>query len=191
MAGDFKIQDGKLTTISNKSGHFRPDQESFKLFLAELSKQNVTLTGVTAPAYRMATEADGGFSSTELTGNLLSGLDAARYRKGIVLSDLKAPRGAESNGTTVAYPVPELRPAPPQSAVPARRVRRGVPTAPSPRPAQPRSDADGPYNSAPTAPGQQAPANGGNPPTTWWRPASPRPAMVALYVYEARLPRAA
>jgi hypothetical protein len=188
MAGDFKIQDGKLTTISNKSGHFRPDEHAFQQFLAELQKQKVTLTGVTAPAYRMDTASNGGFMTTELTGNMLAGLDANAYRTGQLLSNLKAPPGAQSISTVVANPIPELQQPAPQSR--ARRGPRSAPTVPSGRPAQPGSDDSSPYNSGPNAPGAQ-PANGGNPPTTWWRPAAPPAAALAPYVYELRLPRAA
>jgi hypothetical protein len=175
MAGELKISGGKLSVITNKSGHFRPDADAFKQFLGDLERQKVTLQGVKAPSFR-------GFTQTEANGNVLNdGTLGVPGRP--MLSSLQAPPGANTGAAPVAHPVPELKDAP-SVAVPVVQPprpsgaggRRNVAPRPStnPRPATSPAEEDN-YQSQGTP--SQSPANGTNPPTTrWWAPA---PAEIA------------
>jgi hypothetical protein len=84
MAGEFSMKsDGTLQEITNKSGHFRPDQQSFERFVAELLRQNVKLAqGATAKPVEIEGLPTGGIEDKLLAKNLLAQRRALALRAG-------------------------------------------------------------------------------------------------------------
>jgi filamentous hemagglutinin len=131
MAGTIYIENGRLHTITNSSGHFRPDTDAFRKFLGNLQRERVDLRGVTAEAYELSSR-DIGFESKALPGNLLE--DRTYSKRGpVVLNGLRLPAQAQANanGPPVSHPVPELLP---QVVAPAPDVQPVANPAPAVQP---------------------------------------------------------
>ena len=71
IAGELKIVGGRITTITNRSGHFRPSTEAFKQFLVDVQDRHLDLTDAKAPLVRFETDNRGRFTSIPVTDNLL------------------------------------------------------------------------------------------------------------------------
>jgi hypothetical protein len=92
-AGEFEIVGGKLTQITNQSGHFRPSAQSFEHFLVELHEQGVDLNGVRALALTLKTDADGRFSLAEEAKDVLQHPEEVHPGSGTMLAPLAPPLG--------------------------------------------------------------------------------------------------
>jgi hypothetical protein len=91
MAGEFEIVAGKVTVITNQSGHFRPSTAVFERFLVGLREQGLDLAGTRATALKFRTSANGGFSIDVDSTNLLEHPEALPLRGGHILAPLRAP----------------------------------------------------------------------------------------------------
>jgi hypothetical protein len=120
-AGEFEIDgQGKLTRITNQSGHFRPNTASFEHFVAALEEQGVNLDGVQALALKLTTATNGNFDVDHDFTNLLD----AQHHRNLQLgpANILAPL-AHPNPADPAHPVDPA--ADPRPADPAHEESYG------------------------------------------------------------------
>jgi hypothetical protein len=101
MAGQFEIAAGKIVKINNQSGHFRPDADAFKEFLASLSKRGVDLRGATAEPLGFGTRPNGAFERYPAGADPLQDPQFGRARPKDILATMTVPRGGLNR-----HPVP-------------------------------------------------------------------------------------
>jgi hypothetical protein len=97
MAGELEIKNGKLSDIGNLSGHFRPDEASFKRFLVALKDQGVDLSSAHAAAYKVDAADRGRFSAERKEPNLLHNPDVLNGAHNAMLAALKLPQAARAD----------------------------------------------------------------------------------------------
>ena len=66
MAGELTIGDGKIISISNSSGHYRPSMTAYKQFIGELSSRNDALHDTLVKGYDIGPGANGAFEAKEV-----------------------------------------------------------------------------------------------------------------------------
>jgi filamentous hemagglutinin len=92
-AGTIKATDGKIETLSNQSGHYRPSTESFEHLLVELEHQGVSFDPEKgrALAVKLKTDPNGGFSWDGEFHDLLKQAQPPQPGPGQILAPLALP----------------------------------------------------------------------------------------------------
>ena len=131
IAGELEIAGGRIKTITNRSGHFRPSGEAFKQFLVDVQNRHLDLSDAKAPLVRFVTDNRGAFTSIPVSDNLLRENDVENGQpKGSVASlEREAYAPAHSENDLVRNP-PAVSPAPVVQATVNTNVRHFIDSVP-------------------------------------------------------------
>jgi hypothetical protein len=156
MAGEIAIAFGKLEEVTNRSGHFRPDQEAFQHFLGELRVQGaLTVTHPYASVQNVEVGAHGHVEFQPANNNLFDHPEVLQPGAGRMLTSLTFPENLQSPVRPADAPSPPPRPQGQEHAPPAE--------SPDPYFVLPDNSPPSPANTPQSRPRSNSV---GNPPTT-------------------------